>query len=137
MEERQRLLDRIGDINDMSLPRPLVTLDEFFEGNDDPGSIGYNLPDPLSPQEFRQALDTVEARKDVDAVMIEVKDLEDPEGWPSTDTVWVITTAEAESVPAWLPESLRPDDVIDGFPPSGIDPYELPPGFRAVGLFYD
>lgn len=44
---RARLLDRIGDIgdiNDFSRPRPLVTLEEYFEGNAE-SSIGYNPPD--------------------------------------------------------------------------------------------
>jgi hypothetical protein len=40
MDSRERLLQRIGDINDRSRPRPLVTLDEFFDGNDDPGVAG-------------------------------------------------------------------------------------------------
>ena len=34
-----------GYINQLSLPRPLLTLEEFFEGNDNYGSIGCNLPD--------------------------------------------------------------------------------------------
>lgn len=32
---RAKLLERIGDINDFSRPCPLVSLDLFFEGNDD------------------------------------------------------------------------------------------------------
>ena len=36
-------INRNGDINDPAVPRPLVTLEEFFEGNDDYGSIGYNF----------------------------------------------------------------------------------------------
>jgi hypothetical protein len=52
LEARDRLLARIGDVNDFSRPRPLVTLAEFFEGNTDPASIGYNLPGDPSPQDF-------------------------------------------------------------------------------------
>jgi len=46
MEAHKRLLERInrnGDINYDIVPRPLVTLEEFFEGNKDYGSIGYNF----------------------------------------------------------------------------------------------
>ena len=31
-------INRNGDINDTATPNPLVTLAEFFEGNNDPGS---------------------------------------------------------------------------------------------------
>jgi hypothetical protein len=55
-EAREWLLERVnrdGDINDFSVARPLVGLEEFFEGNDDYGSIGYNFyPDQPAPSEF-------------------------------------------------------------------------------------
>lgn len=137
MASRERLLRRIGDINDFSRPRPLVTLDEFFEGNRDPGSIGYNLPDPPDPQEFRSFLGSISERDVVCAVLVEVKDLEDPDGWPSSDTAWVITSAGIDDVAAWVPKRFRPDDYLAGFPESGVEPYEIPTGFRSVGLWYD
>ena len=37
---------------------------------------------------------------EVGDVRVEVKDLEDAEGWPSTDTVWVITGASVGEVKA-------------------------------------
>ncbi|MCA8973294.1 MAG: hypothetical protein KDC98_01165 [Planctomycetes bacterium] len=137
MASRDRLLRRIGDINDFSRPRPLVTLDEFFEGNRDPGSIGYNLPDPPDPQEFRGFLTSISERDVVSAVLIEVTDLEDPDGWPSSDTAWVITSAMIDEVASWVPERFRPDEYLDGFPESGVEPHEVRAGFRAVGLWYD
>jgi hypothetical protein len=87
LNPRDRLLRRIGDINNGSGPCPLVTLEEFFEGNHDYGSIGYNLPDPPSPQEFYAFLLQVRSRADVRDVRIAVMDLPDPNGWPSTDTM--------------------------------------------------
>lgn len=91
MDRRQRLLDRIGDINDFSRPRPLVTLEDFFDGNNDPASIGCNLPEPVGPQEFFTFLSGLRCRPDIAAIWVEVKDLEDPDGWPSSDTVWFVT----------------------------------------------
>jgi hypothetical protein len=73
---RARLLTRIGDINDFSRPRPLVTIDQFFDGKDDYASIGYNLPDPPGPQEFHRLLSMIAARPEVGDVRIEVKDLD-------------------------------------------------------------
>lgn len=139
MTPRDRLLARIGDINDFSRPRPLVTLEEFFEGNDDPGSIGYNLPEPPSPADIYKLLVAVRKKPGVSDVRIEVKDLEDPDGWPSTDTIWVITSSSPEEVRSWFPESMAPDDVFDGFQGSAakIENYSIPAGKRAVGIWYD
>ena len=139
MDPRLRLLNRIGDINDFSRPRPLVSIQEFLEHNDDMGSIGYNLPDPPHPSVFYDLLNGLAAREDVADIRIEVKDLELPDGWPATDTIWFITTASPHDVRAWFPENLAPDDLIVGFPnaPRAVEPYELPEGMEAIGAWYD
>lgn len=138
-DPRGKLLARIGNINDFSKPRPLVTLGEFFEGNNDPASIGYNLSDSPSPPELYQLLQTIAKRPEVRDVRIEVKDLEDPNGWPSTDTIWVITTASPEELRSWLPNPVAPDEVFEGFGKSAspVEVYEVPPGYSAIGLWYD
>ena len=144
---RQKLLERIGDINDFTRPRPLVTLEEFFEGNDDYASIGYNFyPDQPAPAEFYEVFLAIRQRDDVADVRVEVKDLEDPEGWPATDTVWIITTASDDEVVAWLGERFAPDDAFSGFPQAdphaeyptyGVEAYEVPAGQRALGIWWD
>jgi hypothetical protein len=139
MDARAKLLARIGDINDFSKPRPLVTLSEFFEGNNDYGSIGYNLSDSPSPQEWYQLLKAVAKRAEVTDVRIAVQQHEDPNGWPSTDTIWIITTASPEHVRIWLPERVAPDEILEGFDKlaSPVEHYEVPAGHRAIGLWYD
>ncbi len=139
LSSRSQLLERIGDINDFSKPRPLVTLREFFEGNADYSSIGYNLPDPPSPAEFYSFLKQVEARDDVREVRVQVQQLEDANGWPSTDTLWIITSATAEEVAGWFPERIAPDDVLNGFEADStmLEPLDVPPGMNAIGAWYD
>ena len=139
MDPRERLLQRIGEINDFSRPRPLVTIEEFFEGNDDPGSIGYNLSPPVGPQQFYSLLKTLRDRHDVADIRIAVKQLEYPDGWPSTDTIWFITSASAATVRSWLSDPIVPDDIFDGFGAVGesIEPYDIPDGMNAVGAWYD
>jgi hypothetical protein len=138
MNSLERLLARIGDINDFDRPRPLVTVTEFFDGNDDAGSIGYNLPGSVMPDEFYQLLLSVSARNDVVDVRIEVKDLESGDGWPSSDSIWIFTTAPLEDVRGWFPERLAPDDwrlttALD----ESTEPYEIPPGTHAINAWYD
>lgn len=139
---RAKLLKRIsqhGDINDPATPKPLVTLEEFFEGNNDFASIGYNLADAPAPHEFFAMLKQIRARPGVTDFRVEVKDLEDPEGWPATDTVWIITTASREEVRNWIPERIKPDDILaDIGPATGKkEALTVPPGSHTWGLWWD
>jgi hypothetical protein len=139
---RERLLERVnrnGDINDFSVPRPLVGLEEFFEGNDDYGSIGYNFyPDQPAPSEFYALFKGIRERAEVADVRVQVQDLEDPEGWLSTDTVWVITGASVGEVKGWLGERFRADDIIVGFSEDyPIESYDVPDGMQAIGVWWD
>ncbi len=137
-ERRGRLLARIGNINDFSQPRPLVTLEEFFEGNNDPGSIGYNLLDPPEPREFYILLLEIRKRPGVGDVRIEIKQLEDPKDWPCTDTIWVITTASLPEVRSWFPKRLAPSELMEGLEasPYSVENYSVPKGMRAVRVWY-
>jgi hypothetical protein len=134
--QRRRLLHRIGDINDFSRPRPLVTLSEFFDGNDDPSSIGYNLDESASPAAFHRLLTEIAARHEVADVRIEVKDLEESDLWPATDTIWIFTSAPAVTVRTWFPHHLAPDDLGEGLR-ADVESYEPAPGTRAVWAWYD
>ena len=138
MDNRDRLLERIGDINNFELPRPLVSLELFFDGNDDWGSIGYNLPDQIAPQQFREILQTIRDRNDVADVLIEVKDLEDPDGWPSADTIWVVTSLQRDKLNELIPDNIKPDDWLPYPPESGaIESLNIPDDLQAFGIWYD
>ena len=55
MEALERITERVcrnGHPDDPETPRPLLSIDEFFEGNDVVGSIGCNLIDIPHPNEF-------------------------------------------------------------------------------------
>ncbi len=142
MSARARPLARInrdGDFNDFATPRPLVTLEEFFEGNDDLGSIGYNFyPDQPRPAEFYELFKKIRDKPEVADVRIAVMDLEEPDSWPATDNVWIITSASPEEMTAWMGERFRPDDIFDGFPTHySLEPYDVPEGLRAIGVWWD
>ena len=138
---RQKLharINRNGDISDTATPNPQVTLAEFFEGNNDPGSIGYNLNEQVSLAEFYSMFKTIRHRPDVSDVRVQVKDHEDLTGWPSTDTVWIITGAAFGDVASWIPDRFRPSEYLDGFLTQWpIEAYEIPAGMRAVGVWWD
>jgi hypothetical protein len=139
---RAHLIERIsrhGDINDPETLRPMVTLEEFFEGNGDWGSIGCNLPDPCSPAEFHALFRSIRDRDDVHDVRVEIQDVPDETSWPFTDTVWVVTSATAAEVESWFEERVRPDEVLDGMASHhpAAEPLDVPAGMRPVGVWWD
>lgn len=138
MDEQRlaNLLARVGDLNDFSRPRPLVTIAEFFEGNDDDGSMGYNL---CGPEAIYAVALEIERRPDVHAVLVQVQDWENEPGWPSSDMLHVITTADARTVRSWFPDDVAPDEwgVDENFGPPATEAYPIPPGYRSVFCFYD
>ena len=59
MSPLERIRERVGrhgDVNDPETRRPLLTLEEFFEGNDSWGSIWCNLEATPGPAEIFEIL---------------------------------------------------------------------------------
>lgn len=137
LERISELANRNGDVNDPATPRPLLTLAEYFSGNDIVGSIGCNLTPTPTPAEFNQLLSSIARRLDVADVRVQVTMFDDPE-WPFSDTVWVFTSAAPEEVASWFPKALRPDECSLGWT-EGVEyePYTLPVGMHPVACWWD
>ena len=84
--KRDRLVTRLS-----GEPEPrLVPIGEFFDGNDDVGSIGCNLLEHPGVATFRDAFARVAARPDVEAVYAQIAELDPGDDcWPFADTVFV------------------------------------------------
>jgi hypothetical protein len=83
--KRQNLVERIKMLGSpcSERPLPLVTLEEFFIGNDDYGSIGCNLTPMLGPHTFFKRLNFVRSQPNVQDVFVEINEVaEDPTTWP-------------------------------------------------------
>lgn len=131
-------VNRQGDVNDARTPRPLLKLVEFFDGNNCVGSIGCNLTPTPKPADFYSLLARIASRPDVGDVRIQVTMFDDPETWPFSDTVWVITSAAPEQVASWFTEEERPDECWSGWT-DGVEfePCPIPPGMSAVACWWD
>ena len=140
MDALARITERVsrrGDLDDPSTPRPMLTLAEFFDGNDVDGSIGCNLPARPTPAEMRQVLEAIVARPDVGGVRVMITLFDDPE-WPFSDSVFVFTTASAQAVQGWFAQDMAPDEVGEGFPSDWLlEACEVPVGMRVVHCFFD
>ena len=142
-EMRQKLINRVKVLGlpRQGAPFPLVTLEEFFEGNDDSGSsaIGCNLVPQLSSQFFYEKLKQIRSRPDVEDVLVEIIEVEEQDlsMWPFSDRVYVFTKATKDQVATWA-AALRPDTVDEGF--TNGKPSYLPepkPSVKAYSLWWD
>ncbi len=138
---RGQLIERITALGLPSPDRslPLVTLEEFFEGNDDYGSIGCNLTPMLGPGFFFEILERIRSLPNVQDVLVEVVEVEpeDPLAWPFSDTVYVFTDAEPSEVAQWA-APIKPDAIQEGFSNGkhGCAPAIIS-GFKCYRLWWD
>lgn len=112
-------------------PEPnYVPISRFFDGNDDPGSIGCNLDPHPGIDKFRQILTGLLKRADVQSIFAQIAEV-DPgeEYWPFTDTVLVVGTITETELQAAV-NVLQPDEVglaeSCSFPASLTDHTDLP-----------
>lgn len=97
-------------------PLPIVPLEDFFVvGNDDFGSIGCNLVDHSGPQVFFKKLKEIRDRPTVQDVLVEINEVaEDPQTWPFSDRIYILTSSSLEDVKEWV-ATLQPDEVERGW----------------------
>ena len=88
-----------------------ISVERFFEGNDDLGSIGCNLIEHPGIDTFRDVLTGLLRRPDVEAVYVQISELDPGEGcWPFTDTIIVVGTIPADELRSAV-SALEPDEV--------------------------
>ncbi|CAL9351032.1 hypothetical protein SUDANB121_00477 [Nocardiopsis dassonvillei] len=117
---------------------PLLTLDEFFDGNDDeeciaPNQWGYGRP-PLSV--LVGCLRGIESRGDVAWVRVqphpETVELEQL----SAEAVAVCTAADEETCTAWV-EGLESSGVVSGLVDGYLDVPPVPRGMSVWSVVWD
>ena len=141
MSKRTTLIKKIlaqGDMSDPAQPAPLVSLEEFFDGNEDLGSIGCNIADHPGITRFFEVLSEVRDRADVQDVLVEIYEImEGEDEWPFSERVYVITAASADDVVQWVAE-LDPSEVQEGW--SDVKPISAPEiqaGMKPYAVWWD
>lgn len=130
---------RAGDPEQPSVPAPLLSLEEFFDGNDCVGSIGCNLASEPDPAEFFRILKIIRTKPEVSDVRVQITCVDFPgEEWPYSDTIWLATSANADEVATWFPEHLAPSEVWEGWlPRKKYEPLSVAEGHRLIAAWYD
>jgi len=109
--KRSALIHTIRSQPEFLEGRALVTIAEFFDGNDDLGSIGCNLNEHPGMDHFRKILGHLENRPDIEQIWMQIYDLEEGD-WPFSENVIVIGTIPLSEVER-LTESLQPSEISE------------------------
>jgi hypothetical protein len=136
--KRAALAAQIAAIRAPAPSMPVVSLDAFFDGNDDAASIGCNLMEHPGVRRFHEVLAAIVSRSDVQDVLVGISDpMTGERAWPFADTVYVVTSAPAASVSQWVAE-LQPDTVTDGVLEVLVTGLPAPrPDMRPVRIWWD
>ncbi|HTB85769.1 MAG TPA: hypothetical protein VK742_19150 [Candidatus Sulfotelmatobacter sp.] len=95
-------------------PEPwLAPIEQFFDGNDDAGSIGWDTDPYPGIEVYRDLLTGLSRRPDVQAVYAQLSelDLNERDVWASADMVYVVGTISADEVRNIL-SPLQPVEVV-------------------------
>lgn len=131
------LLEKIRSQDAGTKGHAVVPLEEFFEGNDDPASIGCNLIEHPGPQAFYRMLKKIRDRPEVKTVLVGITEVMGDDDWPFSDCVFVVAKADAAQVEEWA-EGLQAEPVEEGW--MGMRPAAAPPdmaGYKAFTVWWD
>ncbi|MEO0469333.1 MAG: hypothetical protein AAF206_06930 [Bacteroidota bacterium] len=133
LEKRERLIEKYDLMNFYEQEAPvLVSVDEFFEGNHDPSSIGSNLLEPPAIEDFYHTLKALSRQKEVQKVFVQINDVPIGDGrslrddaWFYSNTILIMGNMAQESVKQEL-ANLQPDEVeylTESECPEALRPY--------------
>ena len=119
-------------------PGAVVSLEDFFEGNHDEGSIGCNVIPYPGPARFYDVLKSIRSKENVQEVLIVIHSIEDEEYWPFSESIWILAQASESEVMEWM-KPLKPSEIWQGWgkagkPPAAPEPAE---GMTVYGLWWD
>jgi hypothetical protein len=142
MSARQELVKKIAAQGSAGFnkPFPVVSLEDFFTGNNDFDSIGCNLEEHPSPKRFYSVLRAIRDRREVQDVLVTIYeyDKENESIWPFSERVYVLTSAPPEELADWakaiMPTEVWDDGYVGGVPP---DAPAVEPGMKVLSLWWD
>lgn len=146
LERLHARINRSGPFGTDGVPIPLLTIAEFFDGNDVDGSILCNVVwtdaagelQVPSLQQIREVLDGIAERPDVSDLRVVVQEAGDLEDWPFAEQVLVIGAGDPGTVRGWFPADYAPDDTwLVGADDGLMEDYAVPPGQAAVMCWWD
>ena len=91
-----------------------VTLETFFENNNENSSIGVNLyPHQPTPQEFYDVFKKIKSSNKTENIFVRISDADDVE-WFYTDAVYIVGNWTTDEIRA-IVKDLHPDEIYEGW----------------------
>jgi hypothetical protein len=116
-----------------------ISMDDFFDNeNYSYNCIGVNIyPDAPTPEKFYEIFKELIASKKADRILVRISDIDEPEEWFYSDTVYVIGSLTLEELKNSI-ETLYPDEIYENFmygKPANIA--DLDSGQKAYSIWWD
>jgi hypothetical protein len=111
LHKREKLLEIILAQPEHDQGRALVTAGEYFDGNDDLGSIGCNLCDHPGLGAFRSFIDDIAALPSVDQVWLQIYDFDEGD-WPFSENILVFGGISTDEVAAHS-SAIQPSEICE------------------------
>ena len=117
--------------------RVLVNRSEFFNGNDDPGSIGCNLLKHPGVDAFDAVFRKIEAMDGVAGVYLAITEIDETSDniWPFSDTALIVTRLSPTAFESVL-RPLEPDEAAISHE-AFANPPAIPQGHQFVYVWWD
>ena len=139
-EKRIQLIAKVNQICDPNAPGPIpvVSLEDFFIGNDDMGSLGCNLLDHPGINHFYEIFNKLESQENVYQVLVGIMEIEEdhPEMWPFSERVYVITSASIEELSNSV-QTLQVDEIAEETEFELLPSPQIPNGYKNYCLWWD
>lgn len=137
-ERRDALVQLMQDAQAGGFEFSLVTLEEFFFGNDQMGSICPHVTPQPSPPEVMAVFEVIRGHPAVAGVYVMPTQIDDDEDWPFSDTVWIITSLSVQELEEMVPRNFCPSEWIAGWPTHySLPERPVPLGMRPLAAWYD
>jgi len=136
---REDLLEKIYEQEDkIESSLPVVSLELFFEGNNDIGSIGCNLLNHPGIEKFYSILKQARNKPNVQDILVEIMEHdEDDEIWTFSERVYILTDEEENEVIKWV-RDLQISEISQGYM-YGQPKFapKLRKGYKVYSLWWD
>ncbi|ANF97845.1 hypothetical protein [Paenibacillus bovis] len=112
----QKLLHEINnqfELEGDSGAAPIVSLELFFDGNEEESSIGCNLLNHPGIDVFYETLKRTKQLIEVQDIFVEIYEVEE-NGWPFSERIYILSTLHQDELMDRL-RVLEPSDIEEGY----------------------
>lgn len=115
MKTKAELLKEIKDIG-FPDSEVAISMDDFFDNeNYSEDCIGANIyPARPTPEKFYKVFKALIASKKADKIFVRISDIDEPENWFYSDTVYIIGSLTLDELKDSI-ETLCPDEIYEEF----------------------